>query len=98
MTLDMTWLAFAVVIFTALVLGVVVQAYTGPKTDYEWLITAVGVSFGAWLASEYSWSSTLDLGPTWEGILIIPAVVGGIVIGGLFEAVARVVEPAPTPA
>lgn len=97
MTLDMTLLAFAAVLLAALVFGVLVQMYFTPKTQYEWLIVAVGASVGAWLASELTWTqwfSGANLGPTWEGLLIIPAVIGGLIIGAVFELVARTVEPA----
>ena len=101
MTLDMTVLAFAVVMLAALLVGVLVQLYLEPKTSYEWLITAIGVSIGAWFASELTWTqwfSGTNFGPTWEGVLIIPAVIGGLVLGGIFEFVARTIETAPTAA
>ena len=99
MTFDMTWLAFGVVILAALVLGVLVQMYLQPKTPYEWLITAVGAGVGAWLASEITWTQWFSsAGPTWEGLAIIPAVIGGLILGAVFMFVARAIEPSPTPA
>ena len=96
MQLDMGLGAFAVVIVVALVLGFLAQAFLQPKTPYEWLITGAGVAIGAWLASEITWTQWLtgltDLGPQFDGLLIVPAVIGGLVIGALFEGVARVVE------
>lgn len=100
MELNMTLLAFLVVIVAALVLGVLVQMYFKPKTQYEWLITAAGAGIGAWLASEITWTQWFtgltNLGPEWEGLLIIPAVIGGLILGAIFEGVARAVEPART--
>lgn len=101
MTLDMSGLAFAVVMIAALLVGVLVQLYFAPKTAYDWLITAIGVTVGAWFASELTWTqwfSGANLGPSWEGLLIIPAVIGGIILGSLFEFVARTIEPSPTTA
>lgn len=99
MTYDMTWIAFGAVILAALIFGALVQFYFTPKTAYEWIITAVGASLGAWFVSEFTWSaSNINVGPTWEGLLVIPAVIGGLVLGGLFEVVARAIEPTPTPA
>jgi hypothetical protein len=96
MQLDMGFGAFAVVIIAALVLGVLVQMFLKPKTPYEWLITGAGVGVGAWLASEITWTQWFtgltDLGPQFDGLLIVPAVLGGLVIGAIFEGVARVVE------
>ena len=96
MQFDMGIGAFAVVIVTALVLGFLVQAYLRPKTPYEWLITGVGVAVGGWLASEITWTQLFtrlpDLGPQFDGLLIVPALIGGLVIGALFEGLARAVE------
>ncbi len=103
MQLDMGIGAFAVVVIVALVLGFLAQMLIQPKTSYEWLIAAFGVGVGAWLASEITWTQWFtgltNLGPQFDGLLIIPAVIGGLVIGAIFEGVARVVEgPATTTA
>jgi fluoride ion exporter CrcB/FEX len=96
MQLDMGIGAFAVVIVAALVLGFLVQMFLKPKTPYEWLITGVGAGVGGWLASEITWTQWFagltELGPQFDGLLIIPAVIGGLVIGAIFEGLARVVE------
>jgi uncharacterized membrane protein YeaQ/YmgE (transglycosylase-associated protein family) len=96
MTLDMTWLAWGVVILAALVIGVLVQLYLQPKTSYEWLVTGVGAVLGAWLGSEITAFATT--GPVWENLAIIPAVIGGVIGAAVFEFAARAIEPAPTPA
>lgn len=102
MQFDMGFGAFSVVIVAALILGVLVQMYVRPKTAYEWLITAAGAGIGAWLASEIVWTNVFsgltNLGPTWDGLLIVPAVIGGLALGAIFELVARAIEPAATPA
>jgi hypothetical protein len=96
MQLDMGIAAFAIVVVAALLIGVLVQLYFSPKTGYEWLIVGVGASVGAWLASEITWTQWFtgltNLGPQFDGLLIIPAVIGGLVLGAVTEAVARVVE------
>ncbi|HEY6201765.1 MAG TPA: hypothetical protein VI056_01865 [Candidatus Limnocylindria bacterium] len=96
MQLDMGIGAFAVVIVAALVLGFLAQMFLQPKTPYEWLITGIGAAIGGWLASEITWTrwftGLTDLGPQWDGLLIVPAVIGGVVIGAIFEGVAQVVE------
>ena len=96
MQLDMGIGAFAIVVVAALLIGVLVQLYLNPKTGYEWLIVGVAASVGAWLASEITWSrwftGLTDLGPQFDGLLIIPAVIGGLVLGAVTEAVARTVE------
>jgi hypothetical protein len=96
MQLDMGIGAFAIVVVVALILGVLVQMYLSPKSGYEWLIVGVGASAGAWLASEITWtqwfSGLTNLGPQFDGLLIIPAVIGGLVLGAVVEALARTVE------
>ena len=96
MQLDMGIGAFAIVVVAALILGVLVQMYLNPKTGYEWLIVGVGASVGAWFASEITWTQWFtgltDLGPQVDGLLIIPAVIGGLLIGTIVEALARTVE------
>jgi len=96
MQFDMGFGAFAIVIVAALILGVLVQMYLKPKTGYEWLIVGVGAGVGAWLASEITWTQWFtgltDLGPQFDGLLVIPAVLGGLVIGAITEVVARTVE------
>ena len=103
MQFDMGFGAFAVVIVAALILGALVQLYLKPKTPYEWLIAGVGVAVGAWLASEITWTQWFtgltDLGPQFDGLLIIPAAIGGLVLGAIVEVVARAIEaPASTAA
>ena len=96
MQLDMGIGAFAIVVVAALILGVLVQMYLNPKSGYEWLIVGVAASVGAWFASEITWTQWFtgltDLGPQFDGLLVIPAVIGGLLIGVLVEAVARTVE------
>src|SRR5687767_15878129 len=93
MQLDMGIGAFAVVIVTALVIGFLVQMFLKPKTPYEWLITGVGAAVGGWLASEITWpqwfAGLTDLGPQIDGLLIIPAVIGVLVLGRVCACVAR---------
>lgn len=96
MQFDMGFGAFAVVIIAALVVGVLVQMYLNPKSAYEWLIAGIAVGVGGWLASEITWTQWFtgltNLGPQWDGLLIIPAVIGGLVLGAIVMVVARMVE------
>lgn len=102
MQFDMGIGAFAIVILAAVVFGVAVQLYLRPKTGYEWLVAGAGAAVGAWLASEITWTQWFtgltDMGPQWDGLLVIPAVIGGLVLGAIVEAVARAVEASPTTA
>jgi hypothetical protein len=96
MQLDMGIGAFAIVVVAALLLGVLVQMYLKPKTGYEWLVVGVAAGVGAWFASEITWTQWFtgltNLGPQFDGLLVIPAVIGGLVLGAITEVVARAIE------
>ena len=85
---------------SAIVLGVLFQylgQYVGEKAHYryQWVADGIGALFGGYAASELigpagSW------GPEFGGLFLIPALVGGLVVGALVELVLRAWGPAPT--
>ena len=90
------WIA---VIVGALVFGVIAQLIGETRTGYEWLIDAIAAGFGAIVASEFivAWQS---YGPMFDGLAIVPALIGGLVVGGIVEVATRLVTgghyvPAP---
>jgi uncharacterized membrane protein YeaQ/YmgE (transglycosylase-associated protein family) len=76
------------VIVGAVVFGLVAQFVGEAKTGWEWLADAVAVGFGAIVASEFviSWQA---IEPVWDGLAIVPALIGGIVLGLVVEVVTR---------
>lgn len=60
------------------------------------LVTAAGAALGAFAASE--WLGSLStLGPDVDGLYVLPALVGGLIVGAALEAVARqTTRPEPT--
>jgi hypothetical protein len=54
------------------------------------VVTAVATFLGAFIASEYLGIDTYE--PVAEGIAVMPAIVGGLVAGGLVEAIERYVH------
>lgn len=83
-----------ILVIGAAVLGLIGQfAIPGARFGYEWIATGVGALVGGYVASEVinptGWS---DAG----GLLIVPALVGGVVLGVIVWLVARNVVSAPS--
>jgi uncharacterized membrane protein YeaQ/YmgE (transglycosylase-associated protein family) len=77
-----------VLILGALAFGVIAQFVGETRLGYEWLIDAIGAGIGALVASEFivAWQT---VEPVWDGLAIIPAVIGGLVVGLIVEVVTR---------
>lgn len=83
----MGFFAFAGIVILALIAGFAVQMYEKRPLPYEWLIIALAGTFGAYFASEAFPGATVpvlesitDWGPTLDGMFVIPAAVGGIIL------------------
>jgi uncharacterized membrane protein YeaQ/YmgE (transglycosylase-associated protein family) len=89
--MGMTGFAVALLIVAAVVIGLAAQ-YIGEVTfGYEWTLTAVAALIGGWLGSE-AFGSASPWGPQWEGMFLLPALIGAIVLGGLFDIAVRYVS------
>lgn len=75
-------------ILGALVFGVVAQFLGETRTGFEWLVDAIGFGIGAFVASEFivAWRTTE---PVWDGLAIVPALIGGLVVGIVVELATR---------
>ena len=78
----------ALLIIGALAFGVVAQFIGETRTGYEWLVDAIAAGVGALVASEFivAWQTA---GPVWDGLAIVPALVGGLVVGLAVEVATR---------
>ena len=76
------------VIVGALVFGVLALSIGETRTGYEWLIDSIAAGTGAIVASEFivAWQSW---GPMFDGLAIVPALIGGLVVGGVVEVATR---------
>jgi uncharacterized membrane protein YeaQ/YmgE (transglycosylase-associated protein family) len=76
------------VIIAALVFGVVAQFVGTSKSDYEWIADAVAFGIGAVVASEFivAWTT---FEPVLDGLAIVPALAGGLVVGTVVAVAAR---------
>lgn len=84
----MSGIAVILLIAGALVLGAVPLFVGEPKTGYEWLVSAAAVLVGGWLGSE-AFGSLSTFGPAFDGLYLVTALIGGIVLGVVVDAVVR---------
>jgi uncharacterized membrane protein YeaQ/YmgE (transglycosylase-associated protein family) len=77
-----------VLIVGALVFGAVAQFVGEARTGFEWLGDAIAAGIGALVASEFivAWQT---FQPVWDGLALVPALIGGIVLGLLVEVTTR---------
>src|SRR6185369_3314834 len=68
----------------ALLFGVIAQFIGETRTGYEWLADGIGAAIGAVVASEFI-ISTRTFEPVWDGLAIVPALIGGLVLGLVVE-------------
>lgn len=79
-------LAFVSLVVIGLIIGFAVQLLGKSTIRYEWLIVAVAITFGGYFASESFPGSTVfanikDWGPVFDGLHVIPAAIGAIILG-----------------
>lgn len=77
-----------VLIVGALVFGAIAQFIGETRTGFEWLVDAIAFGVGALVASEFitSWRT---FEPVWSGLAIVPALIGGLVVGIVIELATR---------
>jgi len=84
----MTAWAVIVLIAGAVVIGLVLQ-YIGDVTNgYEWSVAGLAAIVGGWLGSE-ALGSLSTWGPEWEGMFVLPALIGAVVVGFVVDPVVR---------
>lgn len=86
--IGMSGLAAIVLIVGALLIGGVSQFIGDPRIGYEWLFTAAAVLVGGWLGSE-AFGAASTWGPAFEGLYIVPALIGGVVLGAIVDVIVR---------
>jgi len=79
------WLA---ILAGALLFGVVAQFIGETRTGYEWLVDGIAAALGAVVASEFIISAR-TWEPVWEGLAIVPAIIGALALGIVVELVTR---------
>jgi hypothetical protein len=77
-----------IVVLAALAFGVVAQFVGDARTGYEWLIDAIAFGIGAIVASEFI-VGLRTFEPVYDGLALVPALVGGLAFGLVVEVVTR---------
>jgi len=79
-TISMEFAGATVIVVAALVYGVIVQYIGEVGTGFEWLIDAIAFGVGAIVASEFvtGWRA---FEPVFAGVAVLPALLGGLVLG-----------------
>src|SRR4029079_9029334 len=77
-----------VLIAGALLFGVIAQFVGETRTGFEWLVDGIAGAVGARIGSEWI-IATRTYEPVWDGLALVPAIVGGIVLGIVVELATR---------
>ncbi len=80
---DVTILGLLVLVVGAALIGAGMGLFDENGTPYWWLMTGIGALIGAFVLSEYVGLDTFA--PVWEGVALLPALVGGLVVGAAVE-------------
>ena len=75
-----------VLVAGALIFGVAMQLIGDTRIGFEWVTDAIAAGVGALFASEFI-TAFQETGPVFDGLALVPALVGGLVVG-LIVAVA----------
>ncbi len=77
-----------VLVAGALVFGVAAQLIGETETSYEWLADGIAAFIGALVASEFI-TAWRGFDPVFDGLALVPALVGGLAVGIVVELVTR---------
>jgi len=86
--IDMTAWGAVILVVGALVIGVLSQFIGDVRTPFQWVIVAIAALVGGAFASEFitGWRT---FEPVWEGLALLPALVGGLVVGVIADVITR---------
>jgi uncharacterized membrane protein YeaQ/YmgE (transglycosylase-associated protein family) len=86
--IHMDVLGWVVLVAGALVFGVAAQLIGETRTGWEWLVDGIAAGIGALFASEFLVAAR-TMEPVFYGLALVPALVGGLVLGVIVEVVTR---------
>lgn len=88
--IGMNWMGVILLVGGAILLGALVQFIGETRTGYEWLVAGIAALVGGWIGSE-SFGTLSTSGPSVEGLFVLPALIGAIVLGGIVDVMVRTV-------
>jgi uncharacterized membrane protein YeaQ/YmgE (transglycosylase-associated protein family) len=83
----MSTVAAGILLVGALVIGGITQI-VGETRRFHWLPVAAGAFLGGYLGSE-AFGSLSTWGPAFEGLYIVPALIGAAVLGAIVDGLTR---------
>jgi uncharacterized membrane protein YeaQ/YmgE (transglycosylase-associated protein family) len=86
--IGMTTLAAVLLVTGAVIFGVVTQFIGDVRSGYQWIGTSLAALVGGWLGSE-AFGSLSTWGPEFEGLYVVPAIIGGLAFGLVVDALLR---------
>ena len=84
----MSTLAATLLVLGAIVIGTISAVVGEVRTGWEGPITAVAALVGGYLGSE-ALGALSTWGPEFEGLYVLPAIIGGVVFGFVADAATR---------
>lgn len=88
LALTLGFAGWLVVFAGALLFGVIMQFIGETRTGYEWLVDGIAAAIGAVIASEFI-ISMRTYEPVFDGLALVPAIVGGLALGVVVELATR---------
>jgi uncharacterized membrane protein YeaQ/YmgE (transglycosylase-associated protein family) len=82
--------AWIVLIVASVVFGAIAQFIGDTRTGFEGAVDAVAFGVGALIGSEFI-VAMQTYGPVWDGLALVPALVGGLIVGLVVELSMRYV-------
>jgi uncharacterized membrane protein YeaQ/YmgE (transglycosylase-associated protein family) len=86
--IGMTTLAAVLLVLGALIVGVAAQFIGEVRFSYQWVATGIAALVGGWLGSE-ALGSLSTWGPQFDGMYVLPAIIGGLIVGFVVDALMR---------
>jgi len=77
-------------IAASLVFGAIAQYVGETRTGWEGTVDAVAFGIGGLIGSEFI-VATQAYGPVWDGLALVPALIGGLIVGLIAELSTRYV-------
>jgi uncharacterized membrane protein YeaQ/YmgE (transglycosylase-associated protein family) len=84
----MSTLAAFFLIVGAVAIGVIAQVIGEVRVGFEWFATTAAALVGGYVGSE-ALGTVSTFGPAFEGLYVVTAIVGGLVVGAAVDAIIR---------
>lgn len=80
--------AALLLVFGAIVIGAISHFVGRVAVGYEWAVTGLAALVGGYVGSE-ALGQVSTWGPAYDGLYIVPALIGAVVLGAFVDALVR---------